>query len=157
MPPALVIGYGNCLRSDDGAGRYAAQQLAVRLPAQIATVLETHQLLPEMAQLVSQAQLVVLIDAALGSPAGLIQQQRIEPDESAGLAASVFGHHLSAAQLMAAAKRLYGRCPETMLFTVNGQSFDMGDVCSQPVVEALPLLVDQVEKLVRTTISLKSS
>lgn len=147
--PVVVIGCGNTLRGDDGVGRYAAQGLALRLPPQVATVLDTHQLLPEMAQLISAAQLVVLIDAAVGSPAGAIQQQAIAPSDAALTAVGLVGHHLDPARLLAAARRLYGRCPETLLFTVYSQSFDFGEALSAPVQAALPGLIAQVEQAIR--------
>jgi hydrogenase maturation protease len=148
--PVVVIGYGNNLRGDDGVGRYAAQGLALRLPLQMATVLDAHQLLPEMAQVVSAAQLVVLIDAAVGSPAGAIQQQVITPSDAMDTAVGLVGHHLDPARLLAAARRLYGRCPETLLFTVYSHSFDFGEALSIPVQAALPGLLDQVEQVIRS-------
>ena len=42
----LVIGYGNTLRSDDGAGVVAAERLAEAIGSR-ATVLTRHQLLPD--------------------------------------------------------------------------------------------------------------
>lgn len=148
MPPVVVIGYGNCLRGDDGVGRYAAQGLALRLPAQTATVLEAHQLLPEMAAVMSAAQLVVLIDAAVGSPVGVVDQRSVVLAEATNTAASVVGHHLSPEQMLAACSRLYGVCPQMMLFTVRSESFGFEERLSEPVQQALPGLIGRVEQAI---------
>ena len=60
----LVIGYGNPLRGDDGAGWKAAELLAEDPRLAGAVVLARHQLTPELADDVSRASLVVLVDAS---------------------------------------------------------------------------------------------
>ena len=60
----LVVGYGNPLRSDDGIGWHAARLLATDPRLDRARVLTRHQLAPELAEDVSRASLVVLVDAA---------------------------------------------------------------------------------------------
>ncbi len=100
MCHVVIIGYGNALRGDDGIGPLAARILAVQLADQPVTVIEAHQLAPEMAWIVSQAQLVVLIDAALGAPAGEIRQQRLDHDSGqSNMALSVVGHCFTGQQL----------------------------------------------------------
>lgn len=148
MPPVVVVGYGNCLRGDDGIGRRAAQSLALRLPAQTAAVLEAHQLLPEMADVMSRAQLVVLIDAAVGSPAGAISQRLVAPAEGENMAASILGHHLSPEQMLAACDRLYSARPEMVLFTVCSQFFAFEERLSEPAQQALPELIERVEQVI---------
>lgn len=148
MPPVLVVGYGNCLRGDDGVGRCAARGLALRLPAQTAAVLEAHQLLPEMAAEMSAAQLVVLIDAAVGSPAGVVDQRPVVMAAATNTAASIVGHHLSPEQMLAACDRLYGACPQMVLFTVRSESFDFEERLSEPVQRALPGLIGRVEQVI---------
>ncbi len=59
---ALVIGYGNTLRSDDGAGPFVARALEARVPAGT-RILDAHQLTPEMAIDISVATRVVFVDA----------------------------------------------------------------------------------------------
>ena len=75
----LVIGYGNPLRGDDGIGRHAAELLAGDPPLDGAEVLTSHQLVPELAEDISRASLVVLIDASLQGEPGSLSVRRIEP------------------------------------------------------------------------------
>ena len=65
----LVIGYGNTLRTDDGVGRLAAERLADDPRLDGVRVIGRHQLTPELALDVSQAALVVFVDASQ-SPSG---------------------------------------------------------------------------------------
>lgn len=154
MLPVVIIGYGNVLRGDDGIGPLAARSLAVRLADQPVTVLEAHQLLPEMAWFVSQAELVVLIDAATGAAAGEIRRQRLEyAAEQRSMALGVVGHHLTGQQLLAGCRTLYGASPEVFLITVTVESFEVGEGLSEAAQEALPCLVEQVEQIVRQYLS----
>ncbi len=62
MTDALVVGYGNDLRSDDGAGRWVADQVEAReLPGVM--VRSMSQLTPELALEVAGRACVVFVDA----------------------------------------------------------------------------------------------
>ena len=67
---ALVVGYGNVLRSDDGVGWQVADILTDDARLAGATILRCHQLTPELALDVSRASVVVLVDARHGPEAG---------------------------------------------------------------------------------------
>ena len=75
---ALVIGFGNTLRSDDGVGRYAAERLATDGRLTGATVIAVHQLAPELAIEVARADLLVLVDAGRGPAPGTFTVDRLE-------------------------------------------------------------------------------
>jgi hydrogenase maturation protease len=61
---SLVIGYGNDLRSDDGAGRVVADRLdALALPG--VTVRSVIQLTPELALEIAKFDTVVFVDASV--------------------------------------------------------------------------------------------
>ena len=69
MKKALIIGFGNPLRSDDGFGWHASRLLAQALTGQDAAVITCHQLTPELAEPLSQCSRAVFIDAdAQGNP-----------------------------------------------------------------------------------------
>src|SRR5579859_3807286 len=59
----LILGIGNPLRGDDGLGRVVAEQVAQShdLDCEVQVV---HQLMPELAQYMAMADLVVMIDAS---------------------------------------------------------------------------------------------
>jgi hydrogenase maturation protease len=60
----LIIGYGNPLRGDDDVGWEAASRLAAALPSEAVHILAVHQLTPELAEAVSEADLLIFVDAS---------------------------------------------------------------------------------------------
>lgn len=140
----LVIGFGNPLRSDDGLGWRAAERLAETLTG--AEVVTTHQLVPELAETLSQCTRAVFIDAA--DPAasdaapGTVLVQALAPRAPEP---SAFSHHLDPAGLLAMAQALYGYAPKAQLITVVGASFDFGEQLSPSVQAALEAVVRLVK------------
>lgn len=107
MDPAfLVIGIGNTLRRDDGAGWLFAQALvdALRGAGTDVELILQQQLTPELAELVAElgATQVIFVDASTECTA--VTLARV-PEVAAGAPAS---HHLAPATILAIARRLYG-------------------------------------------------
>lgn len=142
---ALVVGYGNVLRADDGLGWHAAARLADDPRLAGAMVLQRHQLVPELALDVSTAALVVLVDASQDLPAGAFTITQVEPAQDSAAAPS---HRLGPASLVALAHELYGGAPEAFLVSAGVESLELGDRLSPLVEAALPRLVDAVADLV---------
>lgn len=141
MRPVLIVGYGNPLRGDDGAGRRAAEALAARWPASEVRVEPAHQLLIEMAQTAAESGFAVFIDASHASAPGEVQ---IHPVGSVALGRDSLTHHLTPETLLAVAEALYGRRPEAVLVTVGGRDFGHGENLSPEVERALPELLARV-------------
>lgn len=140
MPGTLIIGYGNPLRGDDGLGRRAAESLReLALPG--VTILAVHQLAPELAEDISRAELVVFIDAREG---GLPGEWSAEPVAPGPECAQAFTHEVSPASLIGAARLLYGRAPEGVLFSMTGESFDYREGLSKTVLTALPEMLEAI-------------
>ena len=74
MPDTLVIGYGNALRGDDGAGYIAAELLRERIQNPAVEVFSLHQLAPELMEPISRARQVIFLDAAIMGRAGRYQR-----------------------------------------------------------------------------------
>ena len=140
-PSVLVIGYGNRLRADDGAGWEAARRLQRRLPARSATVRVAHQLLPEMAEPISRANLVVFIDARAGGGPGQVRRRQVR---AARLTDGAVGHFLDPGGLLRLARALYGRAPRALLYSIGAVSFDHTMDLSPPVRRGLQDLVHDV-------------
>lgn len=141
----LVICYGNALRSDDGLGWHAAARLTQDPRLQGAQVLWQHQLTPELAVDVSNASLVVLVDASDGDEAGAISVRRLDPTPAAG---SAWSHHLGPAELIALARELWNASPPAFVVSVGAANLEVGDRLSPAVEQALPGLVDAVVAIV---------
>jgi hydrogenase maturation protease len=141
----LVVGYGNSLRGDDGAGWHAAGRLAAEPRLAGTRVLARHQLVPELAVDVAEASLVVLVDAtAVGDP-GSILVRLVRPRRPAP---GAFTHHLDPESLAGLAKDLYGAVPPIVLVSVAAGSFAVGDHLSDLLERALPDVVEVVADVV---------
>jgi hydrogenase maturation protease len=142
MPHTLIVGYGNSLRGDDGAGYVAAELLRDRLHDPDVEILSQHQLLPELMEPMARAAHVVFIDAAVSGRAGKFNKIPLRPAP----ACSRFTHHATPESLLAGVQRLYGHTPEATLYTIPGRNFELGQDLTPSVRRAVNELVDTLEK-----------
>ena len=124
----LIIGYGNLLRRDDGAGVLAAMALReAGMPA-----IDVHQLTPEMAETIAAAQRVIFLDADVDVPAGEV---RVCPVEAAS--SSVLEHHATPSNLLSIARDLYGSAPLAVVIGIGGESHDFGETVSDSTLKGI--------------------
>ena len=144
---ALIIGYGNVLRGDDGVGRAVVHALACApLPDAVETI-DCHQLIPELAERLAAVHLVVFIDAT-----GDLSPGRVEATEALPRArAPHVAHRLDASGLLDLSQRLYGRSPKAFLVRVGIGSMMLGEEFSEPVTAAVPRAIDLVLRLLADT------
>lgn len=143
----LVIGYGNTLRRDDGAGVELAQRLVMYGRAQgwPMSLLLITQLAPELAVEIAEqsVEAVVFVDTAavrvtveedeIIEEAPAIEVRRIMLDESS----PSLGHHLDPAALLTYVNLLYERDVPAWMVTVPGSDFDHGEGFSPEVCRLL--------------------
>jgi hydrogenase maturation protease len=147
-PRAVVIGFGSPLRSDDSIGWRAAEELASTSQDPSVRVIQCHQLGPELAEICSQAELVVFIDAASGDTPGEISCVPVPAKSPGGAEAPLScSHQLTPATLLTIAKTVYGQVPRAWLLSIVAQSFALGEELSAPLQAALPQLLDQARAL----------
>ena len=144
MKRALVIGYGNPLRGDDGVGWLAAEQLADAAEDDRIELLPRHQLTPELAEPISRAERVIFIDAcAAGTPGSWnCQEVAPEPKQSAPVT-----HHFNPQALLAYAQALFNASPQAFLISIAAGSFHCGEGLTPPVRAALAEVIAYVHKL----------
>jgi hydrogenase maturation protease len=142
---ALVIGYGNALRCDDGLGPRAVAMLEADPRLAGVTLLARHQLTPDLVLDIHQADFVILIDATHDAPAGVITSAPIGDGRAGG---SAWSHHVDPATLVALAAELYGQVPVVISVSVGIGSVDAGEDLSPPVTAAMPRLVETVASIV---------
>jgi hydrogenase maturation protease len=146
----LLIGYGNPMRSDDGVGPHVAEcfeaEAASRLGEEAANlrVIGTHQLVPELAETMAEADRVVLVDASSGEFPGEFSVRRVEPAESAS---ETMIHAYDPATLAAWAGKLYGNCPEIHIIAIGATNFRFGQGLSPEISESIPAVLDQIAAL----------
>lgn len=133
----LLIGYGNTLRRDDGAGVALAEAIAARWRAQGQGVrLHTaQQLTPELAIEMADDELtaVVFVDAAMTAPEGGIEIRRLHTESSS----PSLGHQLGPAALMAYAGLFRPLLPPMWIVTIGGHDFGIGEGFSPAVARSL--------------------
>jgi hydrogenase maturation protease len=114
----LVIGYGNALRGDDGVGPLAAEQVeGWGLPG--VNSLAVHQLTPELAAAIAEAEAVWFIDACVEGPGRVELVPPTEPD-------SRLDHLWSPGVLLYLAKALYGAEPPAYQLLIPAVEFGYG-------------------------------
>jgi hydrogenase maturation protease len=145
MGSALVIGYGNELCGDDGAGYLLAQRLADDPRLAGTRVLATRQLTPELALDVSRAAALVLIDANASLPAGEVA---VKPLERANDQSTAWSHHMTPETLLGLAVELYGTAPPAFVVSIGAGSLEVNEGLSRPVEAALPRAADEVACIV---------
>jgi hydrogenase maturation protease len=138
MRSALIIGFGNPLRGDDGLGWHAAQELRQTLRGEDAEVVACLQLMPELAEAVAHSKRAIFIDAAVGQPPGEITFAEIKA-ESRGFPAC--SHHLDVRRLMQYSRELYGIVPQAFSVSVNGEAYGYAEMLSSRVQSTLPAVL----------------
>ncbi|HMP42311.1 MAG TPA: hydrogenase maturation protease [Roseiflexaceae bacterium] len=137
----LVIGYGNDLRGDDAAGRCSAAQIpAWQLPGM--QVIETHQLLPELAPRLAAARHALFLDAADARMLPKVTIQALLPAAQA----PPLAHHAGPAALLAWARELYGHAPAAWWVTIPAHQFDFGAPLSPPAAYGVKLALRWIRR-----------
>lgn len=138
----LVIGYGNPLRRDDGAGPELARRLADRWEARGAAVrlIEEHQLLPELAADLVEPGVEMVLFVDTDAEADTPQVRRVRPKP--GTPAST--HHLTPQRLLSMARIMGPVPPRAWLATIPGRDFDHGEGFSDVTTEALDSLEERL-------------
>ncbi|MFZ0592813.1 MAG: HyaD/HybD family hydrogenase maturation endopeptidase [Bryobacteraceae bacterium] len=145
MPAAtetIVLGIGNVIHSDDGAGVHAARMLHedARLP-QCTTVIEGGTLGLELLPYLQDVHRLLLLDAIdIGEKPGTIL--RLSGNEVYDLKGSWSVHQLGVADLLAALRLVRSQEPEITILGIQPGSTEWGTDLTPEVNGALPALVD---------------
>jgi hydrogenase maturation protease len=153
MPRVAVIGFGNPLRRDDGAGWRVVEAIADRWRGRV-TFLMGQQPLPEWAAPLSETDLAFIVDAAIecGERPRLA---RLEPI-SLLLEPSLGGHGFAPGHLLALTELVYGRAPETYLLLLPIHDVDFGETLSPRTKRAAEIAIRYFNRLLRRTLSNES-
>jgi hydrogenase maturation protease len=139
---ALLLACGNTLRGDDGVGWCIGCAAEQQLRHADLTVVMTRQLLPEHAEAISAADIVVFVDCSAVTTAGTVSTISIQPAPSVPRALT---HHLDPGSLLRLAHELYAHIPaQAVAITVGGESFELTDRLSRTVKAAVPKALEAV-------------
>lgn len=141
MSRTLVIGYGNPLRGDDGLGWQVVDRLSEVTANESTKVLAVHQLAPELAEPISEAALVIFIDASYDGEPGSWRCEAIAPDAAAS---SALAHHFTPMSLLGYATAIFKARPRSLLISVAAESFECDDQLTPKVEKAVPEIVQYI-------------
>ena len=141
MSTLLVIGYGNELRSDDGAGpKVAAAVTAWNSP--YVRALACHQLTPELAEPIASANAVVFVDAT----AERVASVQLRPIEAID-AADVMTHTTDPRALLSLAATVFGHRPQAWTLTIPVENIEFGDEISDLAAKGIQAALQHIRHL----------
>jgi hydrogenase maturation protease len=149
MARVLIIGYGNPLRGDDGLGWHAAERLRAELTSEDVEVKAVHQLTPELSDDLSKAELAIFIDAAAEGEPGAVLRREVTPAGGEG----AFTHQATPAALLAAARTLFGRAPEAVLFSVPVEAGGFDEALTPAAQRGLEGVCAEIRAMVAARLS----
>jgi hydrogenase maturation protease len=157
----LVAGFGNLYRQDDGVARFVVNALRERLGRgpldemddgfddlghPVDTVV-LHQLVPELADDLKNYELVIFVDAHVGS--GIPEPIHEEILEVVYRAPFVY-HQTHPSTVLALTMQMYGEAPRAVLLSLLGHTFDFGQGLSEETAALIDPAVDRILALART-------
>lgn len=141
----VVIGYGNSLRSDDGAGQKVADIIAAwKLPH--VKAIATHQLTPELVDILATVDLAIFVDAY---PSSTTQNLQVHPLKLAQSSITT-SHWCEPQLLLAIAQVLYGYHPQAYLVAIPGINFNLGEVLSPIAERGIQAALLQINDLIKS-------
>nr|MDJ0792560.1 hydrogenase maturation protease [Acidimicrobiia bacterium] len=120
MADALVVGYGNDLRSDDGAGRWVADQIDA-LALDGVAVRSVSQITPELAMEVAGRDVVVFVDASVDA-----SELTVEPVTAGDDSQGVMTHHGSPASLLSLVTTIGEQPAAAYVVSIPASNLEMG-------------------------------
>jgi hydrogenase maturation protease len=148
----LLIGFGNSLRRDDGAGPALANMVLANESFEDIRIIETHQLTPELAEEVAAPDVsaVIFMDSRVVQvkideccrPAD-VELHRLD---SIAVSPS-FSHQCDPSSVMSYAELLCGRKPPAWFVSIPGVDFTHGEGFSDVTMLSLAVARDKVCEL----------
>ena len=153
LKKALIIGYGNPDREDDGVAWHILHALTNRLGLPSPESYEDEfpesdridfafhlQLTPEMAEDINAYEYVCFVDAHTGNIPEPVRLVNVDSE----FQASPFTHHLTPQSLLSMCETIYRKKPEATLLSVLGHRFLFSRQLSEETAELVPQAVDLI-------------
>lgn len=141
----LVIGIGNELRADDGAGALIVRRLEQEALPDVQTEC-IMQLTPEWLERLADASITILVDVRVPQDGddGSVWLQSLQ-DIHQG---SATGHALNIAELVALGERIYGKPIHVMVCSIPAFDFTIGN----PLSDACAALIEPAVRKIRVVV-----
>ena len=154
MGKALIIGYGNPDREDDGVAWHILRQVAERLGRPVLDqaidglehlegspdLLCLLQVDPELAEIIADYDRVCFVDAHTGAYPEDIRFEKIEAE----FQASPFTHHMTPQTCLTLAETLHGHAPQGAVVSVRGYRFGFSPTLSPATAELAEAATERI-------------
>ena len=141
----LVIGYGNSLRSDDGAGQKVAQTVA-QWKLDHVSALGVHQLTPELAANLAEVDTVFFVDAV---PITTPETATLKIEKLAlKTSQEKLGHHSNPAYLLSLVQQLYQHNLDAYWVLIPAINFDFGEEFSPITTQGIKEAIAKIKNLI---------
>jgi hydrogenase maturation protease len=137
----LIIGYGNTIRGDDGAGYQIAEAVAQWNFNHVGS-LAVHQLTPDLAEAIAQANTVIFVDAV--ATLSEVKIEQLEPND----AESFTVHYAEPRSLLALTYALYKVIPTAYQIFIPAVDFSFGETLSPVTQKSVELALVKIKQLV---------
>ncbi len=145
MTDLLVIGYGNDLRSDDGAGRAVAEMVSdLDLPG--VEVRTMSQLTPELSLEITGRRKVVFVDADVDATEVTVRQVTAGPPGDGAMT-----HHGDPATLLALTENVGALPDEALVISIPATNLEMGFTFSSRTDRAIGEAVDLIAAMAQSS------
>jgi hydrogenase maturation protease len=159
MNKALIVGFGNVYRRDDGVGAAVVNAVRQKLgrPAlgpeddgfddlghDVDTVL-LHQLVPELAETLAGYALVVFVDAHAGASLEDVREEWLQPCYRTPF----ISHQMHPCTVLSLIPGAATQPPAGVLLSVRGHDFDFGEGLSPQTAALVPAAVRRIEELLQ--------
>ncbi len=141
----LIIGYGNSLRGDDGAGQEVADRVNDWNLENVRS-LSLHQLTPEVAAAIAEAEIVIFVDAISSSEKPIKQVQIIPLQAQEN--SSHWTHFQDPRSLLLLTQNLYGKTPIAYQVMIPAESFAFGESLSLTTEIAIEQALVEIQNLI---------
>ncbi len=141
----LIIGVGNSLRGDDGAGPAVVKALSKTLVDPRVRLMTIHQPLPELAEVMQAAHAVILVDAHAAEYSRGAAWRPMEPAPS-----EVMNMHcLTPEAVVQLARMLFGFTGAAYACEIAGERFELEESLSPLAQQAIAEAIHQITTQVR--------
>lgn len=145
----LVVGYGNDLRSDDGAGRRVADHIE-ELDLASVEVRSMAQLTPEVALIAAGRELVVFVDASVDVAEMTIRELTADDGHEAG-PGSIMTHHGDPSSVLAMAASVGEPPRRAVMVSIPASNLGMGFELSPATAAAADAAVTAITGLIASS------
>lgn len=151
LPRVIVLGVGNVLLSDEGAGVHAVQKLKERISHPEIEIIDGGTLGLDLLPYFERAEKLVIIDCARGGgKPGSIYRFGIESLKRERHSLKLSLHDFNLVDVINLAEALNVKLPEMVFYGIEPKSFDVGEKPTYEVEQAIEKVVQMIqEELIR--------